>query len=304
MSNRRKKSNFFFEHIVPVIFKSLVYTLPYLPLFIIRGGTIVVFWTFYPLTVLAGIRKRFARNIKIAFQDRITQQEANRAARRTIGNWLMTALETVYFYHPRNRARLREMVDMEGMEKLQQVYQEGKGIIAVTAHFGNFPLIILRLNLDMKVTFLLRNFPEKKIADFIINRARFIPIDMILTKSDVDPVAESIRALSDAFLVFFVADEFKKYSGITVEFFGKSTQQAAGPSVISLRTDAPQIPMFIIKQKCGRHKVIIEDPIEYTPTGDMDRDIQALTQKRMEVIEKYIRRYPDMWLWVHSRWGK
>ncbi len=56
------------------------------------------------------------------------------------------------------------------------------------------------------------------------------------------------------------------------------------------------------KKEKSRYKIIFEEPIVYRPTGDNDGDIEAVTQKRAGIIEKYVKRYPEQWFWFHSHW--
>jgi KDO2-lipid IV(A) lauroyltransferase len=111
------------------------------------------------------------------------------------------------------------------------------------------------------------------------------------------------RVLRQSGFIMMLADEYKK-NGIKVDFFGKPTYMAAGPAVISLRTGAALLPMFIIRESKSRYKIIFDKPIEFHPTGDKNKDIEDLTQMRTDLLEKYVRKYPDQWLWLHSRWGK
>ncbi|MEJ2068433.1 MAG: acyltransferase, partial [Deltaproteobacteria bacterium] len=75
-------------------------------------------------------------------------------------------------------------------------------------------------------------------------------------------------------------------------------------AVISLRTGAKMLPMFIVREKESRYTLYIEDPIDYAPTGDREEDVKALTQLRTRVLERYVSKYPGQWLWLHSHWKK
>jgi Kdo2-lipid IVA lauroyltransferase/acyltransferase len=66
----------------------------------------------------------------------------------------------------------------------------------------------------------------------------------------------------------------------------------------------PLLPCFIIREDTGRYRIIIEPAIEITPTGDYESDCPALTQKRIGIVEKYIRQYADQWPWTQTRWKR
>jgi lauroyl/myristoyl acyltransferase len=79
---------------------------------------------------------------------------------------------------------------------------------------------------------------------------------------------------------------------------------AAGPAQISLKLRVPLLPTYIIRERDGNYRIIIEQPIEFVPTGDSEKDIIALTQMRIDNLEQTIREYTDQWLWTQSRWKK
>jgi KDO2-lipid IV(A) lauroyltransferase len=91
--------------------------------------------------------------------------------------------------------------------------------------------------------------------------------------------------------------------GVFVDFFGIPACTASGLARIALRTDAAVVPGFTIwDEALGKYRLRFDLAIELTRTGDLEADIIANTQKFTKVIEDYVRKYPDQWLWVHRRW--
>jgi KDO2-lipid IV(A) lauroyltransferase len=91
--------------------------------------------------------------------------------------------------------------------------------------------------------------------------------------------------------------------GIFVDFFGVRACTAAGPARIALKTDAAVVPTFTIwDEKLGKYRLRFDPAVELVRTGDLEADINANTQKLTSVIEDYVRKYPEQWLWVHRRW--
>jgi len=91
--------------------------------------------------------------------------------------------------------------------------------------------------------------------------------------------------------------------GVFVDFFGIPACTASGLARIALRTDAAVVPGFTIwDEALGKYRLRFDPAIELTRTGDLEADIIANTQKFTKVIEDYVRKYPDQWLWVHRRW--
>ncbi len=89
--------------------------------------------------------------------------------------------------------------------------------------------------------------------------------------------------------------------GVFVEFFGKPTYTAKAPVAIAMASKAPLIPLFVIWGP-KRHKLIIEDPIEIEIKATKEETIKHNTQKWTRLLESYIRKYPDHWVWMHRRW--
>jgi len=215
----------------------------------------------------------------------------------------MNITEIFYFYHPKRKKSLKELIQIEGLEKITQLKKNGLGIIGVSAHFGNFPPMIFRLNIEgINMSYLFKEVEQPSIALAMRGYIDKIGLNVILTNNQSSPTHKAIKEINNSGFVIFIADEFKKSNGIEVSFFDTPTLQAIGPSVISLKTRAPILPLFIIREKGSRHRIVIEDPIICDLSGNFDTDIFMLTQKRMDIFEKYINQYPDLWLWVHSRW--
>jgi KDO2-lipid IV(A) lauroyltransferase len=91
--------------------------------------------------------------------------------------------------------------------------------------------------------------------------------------------------------------------GVFVDFFGIPACTASGLARIALRTDAAVVPGFTIwDESLRKYRLHFDPALELVRTGDLEADIVTNTQKFTKVIEDYVRRYPEQWLWVHRRW--
>jgi Kdo2-lipid IVA lauroyltransferase/acyltransferase len=91
--------------------------------------------------------------------------------------------------------------------------------------------------------------------------------------------------------------------GIFVDFFGIPACTASGLARIALRTDAAVVPGFTIwDSSLGKYRLRFDPAVDLIRTGDTEADIHANTQMFTSIIEKYVRNYPEQWLWVHRRW--
>ncbi|MFB0528154.1 MAG: lysophospholipid acyltransferase family protein, partial [bacterium] len=90
--------------------------------------------------------------------------------------------------------------------------------------------------------------------------------------------------------------------GVFVDFFGRPAGTVIGPAVMALRTGAPIVPVFNVRQGVNKHKVIIGPPVELEISGNQEKDILTVTAKITKVIEEFVRQYPTHWWWFHNRW--
>ena len=91
--------------------------------------------------------------------------------------------------------------------------------------------------------------------------------------------------------------------GIFVDFFGVQASTTFMLAKLALRTGADVLPVFAPwERERGRFLLRIDEPLIFDRSGDEQQDVQRLTQLFTNVVEKYVRRYPDQWLWIHRRW--
>jgi KDO2-lipid IV(A) lauroyltransferase len=103
-------------------------------------------------------------------------------------------------------------------------------------------------------------------------------------------------------LLGILADQdIDSVEGVFVNFFGKLAYTPVAPAKIAMASGAPLIPCFMIR-KNNKFEFIIEEPIFVEKKGDRDEIVKHYTQKLSQLLESYIRKYPDQWVWMHRRW--
>jgi len=241
-------------------------------------------------------------SLDIALGSSVSQKEKEQIIRTCFANLGRGMIELLYLTeHP---AMIREKVFFEGREHLDRALAEGKGAILVSAHFGNFPLMLLRLVQEgYKTSGIMRESRDQVIEkDFLTMRNRF-GLGTIYSHPRTECVTRSIKVLRDNELLFIPLDQnFGTKGGVFVEFFGKPAATATGPAVFAMRTGAPIIPIFTMRDKGDRHKIIVEPAFYLEEKDNDDAAIFAVTQKVTQMIERYVRKYPQEWGWMHRRW--
>ena len=292
--------------VLAVFFNLFAFTLGYMPLWAVQFASWLISLFLYPFVgVLFGLRRRVVGNLRAAYGDSLTNRQAKKIGRRVVSNQLLFFMEAFFYYHERNGTAFRQRVSVEGLENVAAARKGSKGVIGVTGHFGNFQLMMLRLSLeDSRFITLIRQPKSRVLSSAWANRIDDFGLKKIMMKNRVSATKEIMRELRRSAFIMFIADEYTRRGGDLITFFGKKTAMAAGPAQLSLRMGIPLLPCFIIREDTGLYRIIIEKAIEITPTGDRDADSLALTQKRIEILERYIRLYTDHWLWTQSRWKK
>jgi len=268
------------------------------------GAVRAIMGVFTSLGLLCVVRqKQIAReSLTIAFGGKKTSQEIDQIFKNCFVNLGKGMIELIYFMaHPK---MIKENVFFEGKEYLDQALSQGKGVVIVSAHFGNFPLMLLRLAQEgYPIHAIIRRTRDEKIEEYFKQQRTSLGLHTIYSHPRLECVAQSIKTLRNNELVFIPLDQnFGSGAGVFVDFFGEKAATATGPVVFALRTGSPIIPMFIVRDSKDIHKIIIEPAMSIEKQLDEKQTIEYNVARITQVIERYIRRYPQEWGWMHRRW--
>jgi len=126
------------------------------------------------------------------------------------------------------------------------------------------------------------------------------------TGNDVIPkrraVRETMRALAAGRAVAILIDQDARDDGVFVPFFGRPASTTPTLALLALRTGAPIVPVFARVAADGRIGVHVQPAVDVRPTGDRDADVLRVTAACTAVVETWVRRDPEQWLWMHRRW--
>lgn len=211
-------------------------------------------------------------------------------------------LELIYFLE--NPKVLRKRVSIIGKEHLDQALAAGKGVILVSAHFGSFPVMLSKLSLEgYPVSGVMRYMRDEKAEQLFYKKRTEVGIKTIYSKPQRECTEKCLKALRKNELLFLLTDQnFGSGSGVFVDFFGTKAATAPGPVVLAMRTKAAIIPCFIVRKPDETHAIIIEREIKLEEGADYDDLLQRNVQRLTDIIERYIRKYPAEWGWIHRRW--
>ena len=249
--------------------------------------------------VLPRYRRLTLENLKAAFSGEKSDPEIKKIAAKVFENLGKNAAELLNF--PKiNRGNLEKLVKIKGLEKLDGALAHGNGVILITAHFGNWELLAISMRLKgYKGAAIARRIYFEKYDNFL-NRLRGIhDVDVIYRD---DSPKKVLRVLKGNGIMGILADQdVDSVDGVFVDFFGMPAYTPSGPVLLAVSSGAKIVPAFIIRRN-GSHELVIEDPIELDDTGEKEKDVVTNTQRWSAVVESYIKRYPEQWVWMHRRW--
>jgi len=208
---------------------------------------------------------------------------------------------------------IEKYVTIVGKENLDKVLKLGRGALLVSAHLGNWELggIALAM-LGYKVNVIAWTHKNRRVNDFFLEQRQSKGLKVI-------PLGVGIRkafsALQNNEMIGFLGDV--DYAapghGLRVQFFGRDTIMPKGPAAFSVKTGAPIVPLFMVREEGNKFRFICGSPIIYQAaaepnmstlgTRDTER-LRNLTQDLARVIESYIARYPAQWFMLTPRWQK
>jgi len=197
---------------------------------------------------------------------------------------------------------IRDVVTYNGLEHYQAAVERGRGVLFLTAHLGPWELGAFAHALyGHPIQILYRPLDNPRL-DRLVNRYRTLSGNKLINKRD--SARGILAALAKNETVGILADQNTSLEeGVFVNFFGKTASTTAGIARVALHTGAAVVPAFCVWEEALRRYVIHFEPaLEFAATSDREQDIRAATQQMASVVEKYIRRYPDQWLWIHRRW--
>lgn len=254
------------------------------------------------LFVLDRKHRRIAlRNLNLAYSGEKSDLERFAIARRVFENLFHLIFE-VGWARRLSIGELNRYFSFSGLECHRRAMAKGKGILYLTAHFGNWELLPVAARLagiparivyrPLDAPFLDRYFKEGRTrfgAKAIPSRPR-------------GAMYKIYRELRHGYPVAMLMDQnVDWYQGVFVDFFDHRACTNRGMALLALKSGAPVIPVFLIRTPSGFHAAFGPE-LPLIQTGDPIKDVEMNTEQYNRVVELYVRRFPDQWFWVHQRW--
>lgn len=249
--------------------------------------------------ILKRHRRTALENLERAFGESLTRPERERLVKRLFKN-----LGVMFFEFNRmawlKSAQVDKFIEFKGLDRIEKALQKGKGVILLTAHYGNWELLHAALghrgySLELVVRRLDSLFFEKFVR-WVRMRSG---INIVYKVKAMLPLVRRLN--SNAVAMILVDQNAVRQEGFFVDFFGVPASTNKGPALLARKTGAPVLPVFIVRDGL-KHRVEVWEELELANTGDKEKDAQENTAAFTKAVEKAIRQHPEQWFWVHRRW--
>ena len=191
-------------------------------------------------------------------------------------------------------------LEVRGNEFLQEAYKKGKGILGLISHMGCWEGTAMGIPmLGIPAYAIGKKMGNEKLNDLLFESRGKKGVPTLARGSSYKTI---LRVLSENNLIGILIDQDTDVRGVFVDFYGKPAHTPIGAAMLAMDSGAPVLPMFYLKKPDDTYEFIIEKEIPLVMTGNRRQDMEENTRRFHRVIEKYIKRYPTQWVWMHNRW--
>ncbi|MFH0918138.1 MAG: lysophospholipid acyltransferase family protein [Candidatus Omnitrophota bacterium] len=245
-------------------------------------------------------RRSVRANLQVIFPEKSNRQlrKISRMVFRNFAKYLVD----FFRFEKLDRQYIDKKVKLENLHYFDEALAKGRGVVVLTAHLGNWELggvVIAQLGYPFWAVALPHK--NKKVNDFFDAQRNRKGVKVIAMGKAVRSCITEIRKNH---MVALVGDRDFSEKGITIDFFGRPTHFPEGPAALSLMTGACIVPGFMLRNPDNSFTLRIEKPIEFTPSGDKTKDLANLIGVYKNIVQDYIRKYPQQWYVFRRFWAE
>ncbi|MDD5052818.1 MAG: lipid A biosynthesis lauroyl acyltransferase [Sulfuricurvum sp.] len=245
-------------------------------------------------------RKKIIRqNLSFAFQNTLSLEEQEEIERYCYRNLALNFLQVMENRH-NNTSDLASKVTFENRHIVDELLAQNKGIIFVSAHFGNWELGASALaSLITPLTSIYKALDNQNFEPYLVEARQRHNIKLVERNGALKHLA---RALKNHHSVSLLIDQsINVRQGIAVKFFDHLTYHSPAAANLSYKYNAPIVPLYITRVENDEHYTItFFDPIYVE--DETEKSIKIATQRQVAILEEVIRKNPKLWFWCHKRW--
>lgn len=193
-----------------------------------------------------------------------------------------------------------DRIETEGEERVRQAHANGRGLLLFTGHFGYWEIGAIALAMRVQPMAVMARPLDNPHLHTMLERIRTRSGNSVIYRQGA--IRKVLQALAANHAVAILIDQhLHTPDAVDVDFFSRPAATTNALAAVALRTGAPVIPAFALPLPHGRYRIVYEHAVE-PPASDSPEAVKEFTQRCTDVLEMYIRRHPDLWLWMHRRW--
>ncbi|MCW5942597.1 MAG: lysophospholipid acyltransferase family protein [Fimbriimonadaceae bacterium] len=240
-------------------------------------------------------RERTLSNLELAFPDK-TADERRTIAVRMFEHFGRGAIEFFRVSRRTTEDVMASVVEVEGLEYVDQARAEGKGALLIGGHFGDWELAAHYVAArGYPLTVVARDANQPEITEAMAELRRASGVELLARGGAARDILRKLKANE---LVGILPDQ--NDDEVFVPFFGKPVGTVMGPGVLHVRTGAPVIPLYMVRLGSGRYRLIFEPPL--APDADAPNPAEGIMRAINRSLEAVVRAHPEQYLWLHDRW--
>ena len=248
----------------------------------------------------SGMRSRTVKNLRRALGADLGRGGVARTARNVFRHFMTAGFDLMFIPGLCRSGRIREIVTARGMEHLDRAFAKGRGVMMLTAHFGNWEILgawLAASGYPMKVIGrALENPGLDRLLVGIRNQAGYTNIPRGTSSREI------IRTIRSGGAIGMLIDQDVQVQGVFADFFGRPAFTPTGPVVLARRFDIPIVPIFCRMKDDLTYEVTCLPEVEQGKDGSDDEAVRETTARINRIYEDIIRETPEQWVWMHKRW--
>ncbi|MCW5588989.1 MAG: lysophospholipid acyltransferase family protein [Legionellales bacterium] len=251
-------------------------------------------------------RKIIFANLRRVFSDELSEADIKKLAQCFYSHLARSVYENIKMRF-QSLATIKTLARIEGLDHILNAAAEGKGLLILSGHFGNWELspiagILNFTQYQHRFHFIRKTLGAKWIEKILFRRYYQAGLNVIPKKNSLMQVCDALDR-EDA--VVFILDQhasIKSKDGIMVEFFGEKAGTFRSLAMLAKHTQAPVVPALTYRDKHGQHVLEFLPKLIWQQAQTDTEEIYQNTLLYNQTLEKMILAHPEQWLWLHRRW--
>lgn len=245
-------------------------------------------------------RYRAHRHLWLVYGDRLSWSQRENLGRTMFVNFGRNLADMARMRR-HYASEIRPLVTVEGLEHFDAAYRQGKGVIGITGHIGNFELMGVHVaSLGYDIAVIGRKMYDARLDQLLVENRRALGLTNFATTDSPHKVLSWLR--SGRAIGVLIDTDSRRVRSMFMPAFGRLSNTPVGQSIIGLRAGAAFVPMACLRCGGGRYRIVIRPQVEITASGDLQADVRRLTLLCTKALEEIIHCHRDQWIWLHNRW--